>query len=169
MPSSKRVRSARRHAAHCGIATLASGMPIVATSGLPLSPLPPQPASDQGRQSRPVAWPGFKPGGGRQPFLGEFDSHCLPPISPSTARLALGIQFKQRHEFAVSVEELSKTRALRLRAACLSRTDFASPPQSDSHEYKRSALYGPQRNDMSNLLRRLNTSQLIRESLIQLE
>ena len=38
-----------------------------------------QPASVQGRQSRPVAWPGFKPGGGRQPFLGEFDSHCLPP------------------------------------------------------------------------------------------
>ncbi|CAE6889001.1 conserved protein of unknown function [Pseudomonas marincola] len=28
-----------------------------------------------------MAWPGFKPGRGRQPFLGKFDSYCLPPFT----------------------------------------------------------------------------------------
>ena len=28
----------------------------------------------------PVVCPGFKPGKGRQPLLGRFDSCCFPPI-----------------------------------------------------------------------------------------
>ncbi len=34
-----------------------------------------------GRDSSPVGRPGFKPGWGREPVLGGFDSHSLPPIS----------------------------------------------------------------------------------------
>ena len=29
----------------------------------------------------PVVYPGFKPGKGRQPLLGRFDSCCFPPFS----------------------------------------------------------------------------------------
>ena len=36
-----------------------------------------------------MAWPGFKPGRGRQPFLGKFDSYCLPPFTQSSARLSI--------------------------------------------------------------------------------
>ncbi len=46
----------------------------------------------QGRQSRPVARPGFKPGWGRHPFPGRFDSGCLPPLSwpdPDVVRSSL--------------------------------------------------------------------------------
>src|SRR5277367_5649661 len=33
-----------------------------------------------GRHAHPVVRPGFKPGGGRQPFPGRFDSCYLPPL-----------------------------------------------------------------------------------------
>src|SRR5690606_3747250 len=39
-----------------------------------------RPGTLRGRQSQPVLRPGFKPGWGWQPLLGEFDSHCLPPF-----------------------------------------------------------------------------------------
>ncbi len=38
---------------------------------------------DEGRHSYPVVRPGFKPGWGRQPLPGRFDSGCLPPYGPS--------------------------------------------------------------------------------------
>lgn len=37
---------------------------------------------DEGRHSYPVVRPGFKPGWGRQPLPGRFDSGCLPPHGP---------------------------------------------------------------------------------------
>jgi selenocysteine-specific elongation factor len=39
--------------------------------------------SDQGRESSPVGRPDFKSGRGREPVLGGFDSHSLPPSSRS--------------------------------------------------------------------------------------
>jgi selenocysteine-specific elongation factor len=42
-----------------------------------------QPASEQGREASPVGRPDFKSGEGRQPVLGGFDSHSLPPPLPS--------------------------------------------------------------------------------------
>jgi selenocysteine-specific elongation factor len=39
----------------------------------------PQAMSDQGRESSPVGRPDFKSGWGREPVLGGFDSHSLPP------------------------------------------------------------------------------------------
>ena len=40
---------------------------------------PEQPASEQGREASPVGRPDFKSGKGREPVLGGFDSHSLPP------------------------------------------------------------------------------------------
>src|SRR5262245_550130 len=40
--------------------------------------------SDQGRESSPVGRPDFKSGRGREPVLGGFDSHSLPPRFGST-------------------------------------------------------------------------------------
>ncbi|MCO2291143.1 hypothetical protein FA369_01725 [Pseudomonas aeruginosa] len=52
-------------------------------------------ANQRGRQSRPVAWPDFKSGGGRQPFLGGFDSHCLPPILRSLSAAIVSHRIKR--------------------------------------------------------------------------
>jgi selenocysteine-specific elongation factor len=40
------------------------------------------PAGDQGREASPVGRPDFKSGRGREPVLGGFDSHSLPPNPP---------------------------------------------------------------------------------------
>ncbi len=63
----------------------------------------------QGRQSHPVVRPGFKPGWGRQPFPGEFDSHCLPPILALKAPEPRSLQLINRSGFGLGVEEVSKT------------------------------------------------------------
>ncbi|TEP97010.1 hypothetical protein IPC65_02450 [Pseudomonas aeruginosa] len=65
-------------------------------------------ANQRGRQSRPVAWLDFKSGGGRQPFLGGFDSHCLPPILQPVALAALGFQKIPQALKTLSVEKVSK-------------------------------------------------------------
>src|SRR5690606_6939826 len=50
------------------------------------TPEAPRHDNSRGRQARPVARPGFKPGWGRQPLPGRFDSCCLPPL-PRPARM----------------------------------------------------------------------------------
>ncbi|QEX21560.1 selenocysteine-specific translation factor [Hypericibacter adhaerens] len=45
------------------------------------TPAPATATSDQGREASPVGRPDFKSGWGREPALGGFDSHSLPPVS----------------------------------------------------------------------------------------
>ena len=42
-----------------------------------------------GRETILVGRPGFKPGGWRHASLGGFDSHSLPPLSCTLARLSI--------------------------------------------------------------------------------
>ena len=46
-------------------------------------PQAPNAASNSGREAPPVGRPDFKSGRGREPVLGGFDSHSLPPSSRS--------------------------------------------------------------------------------------
>src|SRR5690606_2586108 len=80
---------------------------------------PPRGGGTDGRQACPVARPGFKPGWGRQPLPGRFDSYCLPPIPPETAGTALTFPLQCLHRRVFRIEAIQAHLFLQRRAGCL--------------------------------------------------